>query len=176
MWVVKYSPQGHGWVREIADEDFALTWDVTDITALRDGGLAICGQTGTAGPLGQRDGFVVSMSPGGGLSWAAAYGGGEDEGQFAICERLGGPGLFTAGLAQSFRTDNEQDAWALLLRPGGGVSFTPSSGAARSYMSGNVIDDKIHRALHRADAADGDGDSRKRRPGRRSATTARRPL
>lgn len=142
MWIIRYDPAGHGWVRQIDNEDFAITWDVSDIVGLRDGGMAICGQTGTAGPQGQRDGFVVCLSAGGGLNWSAAYGGSKDDGFFAIGEKQGGSGLIAAGSTQSFRTDNEQDAWCLLLRPGGTVSFTEGKGAGRSYLKGNLIDDE----------------------------------
>jgi len=142
MWIIRYDPAGHGWVRQLDNEDFAITWDVADIAGLRDGGMAICGQTGTAGPQGQRDGFVVCLSSGGGLNWSAAYGGSKDDGFFGIGEKLDGSGLFAAGSTQSFRTDNEQDAWNLLLRPGGSVSFTEGKGAGRSYLTGNLIDDE----------------------------------
>ena len=142
LWLVRYRPSGGGWVRVVVDEDFALVWEVSDMIGLRDGGVAIAGQTGTAGPRGGRDGYMVVFSPGGGLYWSAAYGGSLDDGLFAVGEKVDGSGLFTAGLAQSFRTDNEQDAWALLLRPGGTAAFSDTSGAGRAFMSGNVKDDE----------------------------------
>lgn len=142
LWVVRYDPAGHGWVRLVDNDDFALTWDVTDIIGLRDGGLALSGRTGSAGPLGQRDGFVICFSGGGGLNWAAAYGGDDEDGLWAIGEKLGAAGIFAAGHSKSFRGDGEQDAMVLLLRPGGTISYTEGIGAGRSYLTGNVIDDE----------------------------------
>jgi hypothetical protein len=95
---------------------------IVSIIETSDEGYVLAGSTNSFG-VGERDFFLMKLTPSGNISWAKTYGGNSYDDAYSVSQTLDG-GYILGGYTASFRSGNYSNILVIKTDPNGNISFS----------------------------------------------------